>query len=375
MSTVSPNIAPLFDIVTERDLNDLRDAFTGARAHPLSSLLGNLQFPSQTATNTGLAARQVINGNPGWIDSIRKRILDTTDPANAASALAELRAYGGLLEAGFKVTPGKTGDKPTAEFLVDPGDGNCALIEVHAKQIGGDVQEMLNQKREETEAKVEKFQAKLRAEGKPRGVFIGEPVSIAPMGMPDPGKPGDTLAANAISRLCAIKAKEHQLRDDIANVLWFDLQDDYSWNLALGPRDAQPLSSWQGAMISGALWYALYGWKGAPIMEEREHSWDFRQVPTPMGHDGRFNRQTKVSAVIAAFPKALAFMEHPSPAMPLTNDFRSAVIRLPWAKAELSLYNWEPGLVGSMIEAQKRMILATAAAVSARNECDEGCEG
>lgn len=364
MTAARPDIAPLFQIVSEDELHDLRDAFTGARPHPLSSLLGNLQAPSPTAINTAAAARLVNSRDPTWIGSIKKRILDTSAPANAASALAELRAYGGLLAAGLQVTPQEPGGKPAPEFLVDAGDGNSVLIEVHAKQIDGEMQDALNRHGEDMKAKTQEFRAKLAREGKQRGVFVGEPVEITPFGRPDPDKPGDTISANVISRLCGIKGSEHQLRDDIANVLWLDMQDDYSWNLALGPRDAHPLSSWRGAMISGTLWYALYGWKGAPIMEENERSWDSRQTSTPMQHDGRFNRPTKLSAVIAAFPKALLVLEHPSPLVPFTTATRSATMRLPWAKAELSLYDWEPGLVASLVELQKRAIMATAAAVT-----------
>jgi hypothetical protein len=364
MTAARPDIASLFEIVSEDELHDLRDAFAGARPHPLSSLLGNLQAPSPTAIDTAAAARLVNSRDPKWISGIRKRILDRSAPANAASALAELRAYGGLLTAGLQVTPQEPGGKPAPEFLVDAGDGNSVLVEVHAKQIDGEMQTALDQHREERKSQVDEFRAKLAREGKQRGVFVGEPVAIAPFGRPDPDKPGDTISANVISRLCGIKKTEHQFRDDIANVLWLDMQDDYSWNLALGPREAHPLSSWRGAMISGTLWYALYGWKGAPIMEENERLWDSRQTSTPMQHDGRFNRPTKLSAIIAAFPKALAVLEHPSPLVPLTNEFRSATMRLPWAETELSLYNWEPGLVASLVESHKRAIMAAAAAVT-----------
>lgn len=361
MTAARPDIASLFEIVSEDELNDLRDAFTGARPHPLSTLLGNLQAPSPTAVNTATAARLLNSRDPKWIGGIRKRILDTSAPANAASALAELRAYGGLLAAGLRVTPQEPGGKPSPEFLAEAEDGNSVLIEVHAKQIDGGMQVALNQHREKMKSQVDEFRAELAREGKQRGVFVGEPVEIAPFGRPDPDKSGDTISANVISRLCGIKGSEHQLRGDIANVLWLDLQDDYSWNLALGPREAHALSSWRGAMISGTLWYALYGWKGAPILEENLRSTDLRQTSTPMQHDGRFNRPTKLSAVVAAFPKALSVFEHPSPLVPLTNDFRLATMRLPWAKAELSLYNWEPGLVASLVELQKRAIMATAA--------------
>jgi hypothetical protein len=106
----------------------------------------------------------------------------------------------------------------------------------------------LSQHREATRALLHK-----RKRSQIGGVFVGKPVSVTPLGAPDSGKSGDSITANAISRLCAIKNEEHQLRAGIANVFWFDLQDDYSWNLALEPGEVHPVSSWQGVMVSGAL--------------------------------------------------------------------------------------------------------------------------
>jgi hypothetical protein len=54
------------------------------------------------------------------------------DPEEASAGLAELRAYGGLLEAGFKCTPIPVKDDSTPDFEVDAGDGPV-IVEVFAK--------------------------------------------------------------------------------------------------------------------------------------------------------------------------------------------------------------------------------------------------
>ncbi len=90
--------------------------------------------------------------------------------------------------------------------------------------------------------------------------------------------------------------------------------------------------------------------------------WDHRQKITPMGHGGRFGQETKASAIIATFPETTAVLEHPSPAIPLPGDFRMKVMSLPWARAEFSICEWEPGLVAAVVNTQKRMIVAAATA-------------
>jgi hypothetical protein len=172
MARISPNIARLFEIVTENELRELRAAFTGARPHPFSSLLGDLRNPSQAAANTGIAVGCVLDHDPDWIAALKPRILDRTDPANAASALAELRAYGGLLEAGFAVTPGKGQKGPKPEFHVDAGDGSSVLVEVHAKQIDKKTQTTLNDHATATQEDLKKDRDDLHAQGKLGGVGI-----------------------------------------------------------------------------------------------------------------------------------------------------------------------------------------------------------
>jgi hypothetical protein len=85
---------------------------------------------------------------------------------------------------------------------------------------------------------------------------------------------------------------------------------------------------------------------------------------TPMGHDGRFNLPTKISAVIASFADTTVLLEHPAPPKPVNNRFRMAAMSLPWAKAEFSLCDWQPGMVAAITKSQKQTILAAEAAVA-----------
>ncbi len=357
------DLKPLFDVVREDELKELRERRFGARPHPYSTLLGNLTNPSQAARNTSRAAAAVSRGHKAWLDAIKARIKDETDAANAASALAELRAFGALLEGGFNVTPLVPGDQPSPEFEVDAGDGTKIIVEVHAKQFDKATQRTLNEASAVLEKTVEETLSARRESGENQPFITTSVTEVTPFGEPNPDKPGDTITANAISRLCAIKQREHQFSADRQNILWLDLQDDYSWNLALEPEAALPVGSWNGIFYSGALWYAHYGWKGAPIFENTSETLG-GQKSTPMGHDGRFRLSNRVSGVIVSFPQAVILLEAFDPRHPLTPEARLRIMNLPWAKAELSVCNWSEGVASGTVEAQRAAIEALQKIVS-----------
>ena len=87
-----------------------------------------------------------------------------------------------------------------------------------------------------------------------------------------------------ISRVCAIKQDEKQIPDDLPALLVADFAHFG------GPVGAEFLNSGQTAPIDsghhgitcGSIWYAMYGWRHAPIFEEGSHHL------VRMGHDGRF---------------------------------------------------------------------------------------
>src|SRR5258708_534935 len=124
-----------------------------------------------------------------------------------------------LLEAGFSVNPVPVGKKATPEFLVKDGEVEF-VVEVHAKQQNS-----------ETESELEAMRKKLRDERPAPGKITTHVASVHPWARPK--KRGDSTTLNAISKICAIKGKEHQLRSDIPSIVWMDFQDLHSWDMAL----------------------------------------------------------------------------------------------------------------------------------------------
>jgi hypothetical protein len=279
-----------------------------------------------------------------WIQKIKPRIIGI-NVTESASALAELRAYGDLLEAGYDVTPiAPNNREPTPEFEISDGQSR-ALVEVHAKQLDAGTEKNLQQYR------------KMIAEQPARpGVAVYEHV-IHPFGKPIVGKPGDSTTTNAISRICAIKQKEHQLHDDISSILWLDFQDLHTGDMALTAQQFHPLISWNENITSGALWYALYGWKGAPILEQCHYS--HLKLPSQikkMAHDGRFLTSKKLSAVVVSLPKATILAESPRKERQLPRNMRMRYMGLPWAGIQHAIAEWTHGLVVQTLKTHAALV-------------------
>lgn len=92
----------------------------------------------------------------------------------------------------------------------------------------------------------------------------------------------------------------------------------------------------------------------------------------PMAHEGRFFQTmkshggaTRVSAVVYALPRATILMENPNAVHPLPPRFRASMLKAPFFRLDLSLIEWEPGLVAQSVQLQYRTILATEKALKA----------
>jgi hypothetical protein len=169
-------------------------------------------------------------------------------------------------------------------------------------------------------------------------------LEVRPCGAPDPGKPHDSVQANLISRICAAKGKERQFPSDRPSLLWIDLRSFGAWPEVLKLEQCAPLISGHHGLTSGALWYAFYGWQGAPIFEEDFH---LHERIVPMGHDGRFRLQgtkkSKLSGSIIALSETLVLFENPWPNYPLPDRARRFAERLPWFDLSHSICNWSSG--------------------------------
>jgi hypothetical protein len=317
-----PDFASLFAIIPETSILPLWALSDGVQRHPLCELIGDLVDPAPLVRETIRAMRLVNQNEPAWMNTLRSR-LTSSDFTSAAGALGEIRGYGTLAEAGLFPKP--LGQHTNPDFKVELA-GDTIIVEVHTRQMDKAEREKLD-----AWAKV------ARAEVPNASVSVQFSPSISPFGEPDPGKPGDTVIANMISRITAIKAREHQLQAGGANVLWLDLRSGPT-SMLINTSHALPFLSQAGRISTGALWAAMYGTRGLPLVEGRSHG---RHVIVPMGHDGKFRgNPTKLSGVIAACCDGVVLLEHPNPIAALPPQFRNTLLMHMGFRAERSVCAW-----------------------------------
>ncbi len=334
----------LAEFLTLEEQKAFRQPAAAKRPHPVTTLLMQEEGRSQHAVNTGRALKRVSLADMKWIEGIKPRIIGA-DVADSASALSELRAYGALLEAGYDVSPVfPDPKKPTPDFSISDGT-TTALVEVHAKQFS-----------ETTEKEFQQHREWVSQQPVLPGVtsYMHE---VHPFGKPIPGKPGDSTATNAISRICGRKQDETQFRSDQPAILWLDFQDLYSLDMSMSAEQFRPIISWNEHLTSGALWYGLYGWKGAPVLEQCHYSHlDLPSQVIPMAHDGRFFQPTKLSAVVASLPTVTILAETPIRERQLPKGLRLRYLGLPWAGIQHTIAEWTTGLTSEILRSHAMMI-------------------
>jgi hypothetical protein len=358
--TDSENAPDFLGHLSAYEIERLRASVCDGQRHPVAAL-ALADGPDQVKTNTERAARAISRVNDAWLAAIKSRLVDTTDFTNASSALGEIRAYGALLEAGLtvKTGPAVTGKRVVPEFEVDAGDGPI-VIEVHSRQLAGEQAQALRTHHKQLRDSLEA--AKKANPGK--ALVATSAIDVTPLGAPNPEKPDDSVLTNAISRICSIKATERQSDSTKAFVLWLDLQDPTVWGVPIFDEQLAPLWTEQAGKVgSGALWFALYGRKGDPMIEMR--SCDYREIA--MLHDGRFEKTSQLSAVVFSLPSLTVLMEHPAPTFPLPPALRASLLRLPFFGLDRSVCEWKPGLVRSHIDVQHEAVAAAAKALAASN--------
>lgn len=313
------------------------------RRHPLQRLLFPQDRDEQFVYNTGGALSAISDRDERWLLAKKRQLLSVDSYNNASSVLGEARAYGSLLRCGLAVKPGSEGKGSEPDFLVE-GE---VFVEVHAKQPEPD----------EALALEHHHAARFRT-------TPGEGVSVrmhfyTPFGAP---KPGESVTRNAIQKLAQIKQKEEakqQFSDTAPSILWLDFQDD-AWSMIISAYDSIPVVSWHGGFYSRPLWYALYGWKGAPVFQGETTEPGARRPLDEMRHDGRFRQNTKVDAVIASFPKDTIILENPFSRKPIQAPLWSRLMLLPDFNLGLSHINWPQDDLSLRIESQKTSLEALA---------------
>jgi hypothetical protein len=326
---LTPNSSPDFlGIISSADVEGLRNAGGQGLTHPVA-MLALSPSAEQVATNTKQSANAILREDQEWLFALKPRLLDNTDFSNASSALGEIRCYGALLETGMTVLPKPkvANSKAVPEFEVSAGDGPV-IVEVHSRQLEESGRLSVIRHYEDFDARHKASVEETQKSGEDSRVVTTGVVTVAPFGAPQPKKEGDSILTNAVSRIASIKQNEKQIDPAKPFVLWLDLQDPTVWGTSIAEEQLAPLYSESkgGEVSSGALWFALYGRKGDPMIIM--NGLDYKVQP--MLHDGRFCRETLVSAVIYALPRAIILMEHPATARPIPAKFRAALLRTPF---------------------------------------------
>lgn len=310
------------------------------RRHPLQRLFPQERDDDVTA-NTSLALETIFERDHNWIRS-KKRKLSSIDNFEAASSLlGEIRAYGSLLAAGLQTRPARAGGESEPDFLVE----NNVFIEVHTKQS------------EPSEAyALERFNLRDKASiSVSRGIHPN-----SPFGAPTRD---DSTTRIAIQKLAQIKQEEEEKKKQFSNlypsILWLDFQDEI-WNLIIGADAAEPVTLWNDEYYSGPLWYAFYGWKGAPVFQGETKLQRPRRIVGRMEHEGRFRRGTKVDAVVASFPRDTIILENPFSEKPVQPWIREKLARIRNYNPEYSFVNWPDGNLSKRIASEKDSLEALA---------------
>ena len=291
-----------------------------------------------------------------WLKDKIPKLLDQKAVNNASASMAEIRAYGGLLESGFTVCPVKEGETATPDFYIDLC-GERTAIEVAAKhqdeeqdQLQDAIEKAMHTKGEELPQDVEHYVR--HSENCTIKMVIS---THQPGGKPDPCKRNDSVQRNMISRLCGIKGKEKQIPSGLPSVMIIDFTNfggPYFSNF-LSEQTAPIISGHQG-LTSGAIWYAMYGWKNAPVFEEGSHR------PLRMSHQGRFRqskeKKSKLSGVLIILPENAVLLENPWAMHRLTDKTRLAFCRYPWFDLTRSICDWQVGDAEHLVALQQRMI-------------------
>lgn len=329
--------------------------FAGARHPTWSALFQRQASATDLLTRNAADALAHLPDQREAMRGVIERAAEIGNIPDAAAALAELRAFGAMLEAGLAVQPISAGGRrgATPDFVVNAGDGEVT-VEVHARHEAGaqttfrqavaDGQDLagVNRRTETIGSRTVTFTT----------------TELYPGGKPDPDNPFDSIQANVISRLCLAKDTEAQRSEGVPSVLWLDLSYFGVMSQTLLEQTI-PLVSGNIGLTSGAIWHAFYGWKGAPILEEGNRK------RIEMGHDGRFRlsgaKKSHLAAVIVCFEKGLVLFENPWADVRLPHAFRRHCERLRWFKLGHSVADWTAGESEALVALAAKRIVALAA--------------
>lgn len=351
----------LYNIFTDQEREIIKKAghFAGNK-HPTWFPLFSQDLKSIDYRLDQAVSRINEAGGQEWLKMQKSNLLDIKDINNATASMAEIRFYGGLLESGLEVTPINTEPNlHTPDFKIATQSG-LVEVEVASKHqckaediMQQDIYMAMNTEEVELPDGVE-----YHVRGSENATVKMAVSELHPSGKPDPEKPDDSAQTNLISHMCSIKGDEKQISGSSPAMLVVDLTafgGRVAASLAFSnPSQASPLKCGNYGLTSGALWYALYGWCGAPVFVAGE----YRRIR--MRHEGRFrlsgDKKSKFSAVLFLLPESVVLFENPWSDHKLPDEVRRGLCRYPGFNLAYSICDWQFGHVEKQVELQRQMI-------------------
>ena len=316
--SVAPTLVDQLDVHTD---GDILTHLSEYGEHPLARLLRSSlpdcldRRSEDVLVNVDQATRMIIphSSFTKWLSSRLMTASDREDSSAASGSLGEIRALGGLLEAFPVVEPVTEGKKRTPDFKINPTDGSTPIfVEVSTKLMA------------ESEA------CNLIAAGADRngagstGADYLEHVT-APFGRPT--KSPENMRTEVAHKICQVKDGSHQAQPGSPFVIWLDLQDaDFS---VIDATELDPISVGpSGELFSGGIWIGLYGKKGDPVLEHLCLQGGQSDAGA-LSFDGRFVRDSTVSAFLISLPSKMVLFENHMAATPIPMVSLAAILALP----------------------------------------------
>ncbi len=302
--------------------------------------------------------------------------LIASDYSEASSVLAEVRAYGTLLESGLMVQPEPTvnGKSVRPDFAV--GGDNSVIVEVHARQLESSEKTRFIKEDAKSQKRHCEFLA-LTNSTDWLSIRVTEH-EVAPFGAnwldedSGPCKPGDSVLTNAVAKIVGTKGGEKQADPAKPFVLWLDFQDPTVFPFGLDDVQFTPIWAHRGSVESGAVWMALYGRKGDQLVEMTGSSQHHIRT---LQHEGRFYQTKRLSAIVFSTIESVVLMEHPDPDIPVPSSFRAAMLRTPKFRLDLSICEWQPSLVKQRTLIEREALNGVINAIYSNEQCTSDASG
>ena len=279
----------------------------------------------EPATSTISSYFKIIKENPGWISTFcKKRLVNEKDRRNLCAALGELRAYADLLELPFINVEPHASNQGGTDFTLRSRDSGTvvARIEVFTQNPKPNSTDIIGESISHTADGFE-FKTTMR--------------EITPFTNITCSKIGDTIALDAISKICSIKQNEAQIDGSVPTLYYVDLQTIIPVFSTL--YNYKPISSFSGSISSGAYWQAIYGRRGDMVAEGLRQG--NRRVSF-MQHNGRFSDASSPSKACAfIFRENRTSKHNEDPLVCFENPFNCLPDRFVMSLKCCPLLNWE----------------------------------